>query len=127
MTVKWDETKLQGELRVKSSELLGRVARRIEERVKVAINELDLIDTGFMVNSVYSATDEQSGYDQTDATGRYPNREGQEVWRERTDEIVPGAGEAVVHVAAEYFIEWELRLGILYGAVVATADELKGK
>lgn len=126
-SVKWDETKLQGVLKVKTEAMLGNAAKLIEGKTKEGINQLDLIDTGFMINSVYSATEKRSGYSKTYDTGRYEDREGNMVPRERSEEIVPAEGEAVVHVAAEYFIDWELRYSILYGALVATANELKGE
>lgn len=125
MSVTWDDTRLQAELKVKTVKLLGTIARRIEERTKNKINALNLIDTGFMINSVYSATHKESGYGQVDMDGQYVNRAGLLVWRQRADEITPGEDEAIVHVAAEYFITWELRHSILYNAVVETANELR--
>lgn len=125
MTVKWDDTKLQGELKVKTEELLGNAARLIEAKTKIRINELDLIDTGFMVNTVYSATPKSSTAGQVWDDGRYKNRDGEMVERKRVGEMKPGEGEALVHVAAEYFIEWELRYSILYNALIETANQLK--
>ena len=125
--VKWDETKLQGELKVKTEAMLNKAAKRIETRTKEGINELNLIDTGFMINSVYSATEKRSGYSRTYDTGRYEDREENMVHRERSEEIVPNEGEAIVHVAAEYFMDWELRYSILYNALVAAASEFGGK
>jgi hypothetical protein len=127
MTVKWDDTKLQGELKVKTERLQGIAARQIEALVKTRINELNLIDTGFMINSVYSATPESSTAGQIWDDGLYKNREGEMVERKRVEEMKPGEGEALVHVAAEYFIDWELRYAILYGAlqqVAAHFDQL---
>lgn len=121
MTVKWDETKLQGELKVKTERLQGIAARKIEEKAKIRIRDLNLIDTGFMINTVYSATPDSSTAGQTWDDGLYKNREGEMVERKRVAEMKPGEGEALVHVAAEYFIDWELRHAILYGALQEVA------
>lgn len=40
MSVKWDETALHGELKVKTERLQGIAARRIEALTKIRINEL---------------------------------------------------------------------------------------
>lgn len=122
MSVKWDETALQGELKVKTERLQGIAARRIEALVKERINELDAIDTGFMINTVYSATPESSTAGQTWGDGLYKDQKGEMVERKRVEEMKPGEGEALVHVAAEYFIDWELRYNILFGALQRVAS-----
>lgn len=122
MTVKWDETALHGELKVKTERLQGIAARRIEALVKARINELDAIDTGFMVNTVYSATPESSTAGQIWDDGLYKDQKGEMVERKRVEEMKPGEGEALVHVAAEYFIDWELRYNILFGALQQVAS-----
>lgn len=122
MSVKWDDTKLQGELKVKTERLQGIAARRIEEKTKARINELNLIDTGFMINTVYSATPESSTVGQIWDDGLYKDRKGEMVERKRVEEMKPGEGEALVHVAAEYFIDWELRYNILFGALQQVAS-----
>ena len=122
MSVKWDETALHGELKVKTERLQGIAARRIEALTKIRINDLNLIDTGFMVNTVYSATPESSTAGQTWGDGLYKDQKGEMVERKRVEEMKPGEGEALVHVAAEYFIDWELRYNILFGALQQVAS-----
>lgn len=129
MTVKWYGDQLVAELELKVNGRLTATARRVEELTKAKINELDAIDTGFMINSVYSVTAKNgsSTAGNTWDDGRYPDREGHIVERHKAPEMKPNKGEAIVHVAAEYFMDWELRYNILYGALVAVANELKGE
>lgn len=128
MTVKWYGDQFVAELDIRVNGKLTATARRVEALTKAKINELDLIDTGFMINSVYSVTAKNgsSTAGNTWDDGRYPDREGRSVQRHKAPEMKPNKGEAIVHVAAEYFMDWELRYNILYGALVAAAEELKG-
>lgn len=126
-SVRWDDNKLMLLLEKAGDQMLLNVARRIEEKTKVAINQLNLIDTGFMINTVYVANPETSGYGSTDKAGRYQSREGRMVQRDAAGEIVPDKGTAIVHVAAEYFMRWEMEHAILYTATVEVAAEMKGQ
>lgn len=127
MTVKWYGNQFLAKLEVANEALLGKTARQVEAKTKVKINALNLIDTGFMVNTVYSATPNSSTAGKIWDEGRYQNREDEEVERERADEMIAKEGESLVHVAAAYFLYHELEHQILYSALVETANELKGK
>lgn len=125
-SVKWYGNQFLAELNGKVDGKLTAAARQVEALTKAKINELDLIDTGFMVNTVYSVTAKNgsSTAGNTWAEGFYPNREGQSVERHKAPEMKPNKGEAIVHVAAEYFMDWELRYSILYGALQEVAGQL---
>ncbi len=126
VNVKWYGNQFLAELNGKVEGKITVVARQVEALTKAKINELDLIDTGFMINSVYSVTAKNgsSTAGNTWDEGIYPNREGQSVERRKAPEMKPNKGEAIVHVAAEYFMDWELRYSILYGALQEAAAQL---
>jgi len=109
------------------------IAHRIEERTKVNISEAPgasgqgLIDTGFMINSVYVVTPEGSSYDQANQSGQYENREGQMVERRIAPEIkLHQYAAAMVAVGAEYAIYQEIEHGFFIKAIEAAWGEAGG-
>lgn len=72
----------------------------IEGNAKRNVVQKDIVDTGFLLNSVYTATQEQSGYS---GISEPAERAGMLLSEER-----PGPKEAIVSVGAEYAIYHEM-------------------
>jgi hypothetical protein len=103
------------------------VAARIDGQTKLNIVANDQVDTGFMVNSVYFATEEGSSYGETDEAGLFPNRQGDLVAREMAPEApLPDNFAALVCVGASYAIYQEMVDPFLYPALVQVAGEAGG-
>lgn len=123
-----DQAKLVLDKKVGGS--LVKAAFRIDERTKVNINQAPgasgqgLIDTGFMINSVYVATPNRSTYDRTDPTGLYTNLKGEQVERHIAPEMpLPDDAAALVAVGAEYAVYQEIQHHFFYQALLDTAAE----
>jgi hypothetical protein len=100
----------------------------IEARIKTNINNepsaghQGLIDTGFMLNSVYVVLPGSDTYSSTDPSGEYANREGLPVQRSLAPRIsLPGDAAALVAVGAEYTIYLEAEHAFVQDAVQASA------
>lgn len=106
---------------------LEAVAARIDAQTKINIVQNDQVDTGFMVNSVYFATEEGSSYNDTDKDGLHLNRLGELVEREMAPEApLPDDYVALVCVGANYAIFQEMQQPFLYPALVQVAGEAGG-
>lgn len=124
-----DQAKLVLDKKVGGS--LVKAAFRIEERTKVNINQAPgasgqgLIDTGFMINSVYVVTEGgRNTYDRTDPTGLYTNLKGDQVERHIAPEMpLPDDAAALVAVGAEYAVYQEIIHHFFYQALLDTAAE----
>lgn len=110
--------------------MLAAIALRIEAQAKVNIVANGQVDTGFMLNSVYTVTRETSSYPQTWPSGHYavrPDKHGGRealVAQERAPEAdLPPDASALVAVGAAYAIGPELRQSFLYKAVEQVAGE----
>lgn len=104
-------------------ELLG-LAFQIEAQAKVNIQGNGQIDTGFMLNSVYTVGKEgASTYANTRPTGSYKSRKsGANASRKRAPaRNVPDKASAIVSVGAEYAIHQETRKTFLYTAAQSVA------
>lgn len=130
--VNWYGDKVRLKIGQAEQGTLLNAALRIEERTKVNINQAPgasgqgLIDTGFMINSVYTVAPQRNTYDQTDKTGTYTNRQGQQVKREIAPEAkLPSGAAALVAVGAEYAIYQEIKHGFFFKAIEDTAVEFK--
>lgn len=105
---------------------LEAVAARIDALTKLNIATNDQIDTGFMVNSVYFATGDDSSYLDVE-TGTFVDKNGNLVDRELAPEAdLPDEFEALVCVGANYAIFQEMDQPFLYPALVQAADEAGG-
>jgi hypothetical protein len=105
---------------------LEAVAARIDALTKLNIVANDQVDTGFMVNSVYFATAEESSYLEVE-TGTFIDKNGRFVERELAPEAdLPGDYEALVCVGANYAIYQEMAQAFLYPALVQAAAEAGG-
>lgn len=104
---------------------LEAVAARIDALTKININQNNQIDTGFMANSVYFATKDDSTY--LDDSGVQINREGNFVEREMAPEAtLPPDQAALICVGANYAIYQEMQKPFLYPALVQAAAEAGG-
>jgi HK97 gp10 family phage protein len=91
---------LQGQLRRQASAAVRKAAFAIEAQAKRAAPE----DTGFLKNSIYTTTQDDSSYDQAASRAREVNPDA---------EVLPEVGrpselQAVVAVGAEYGVYVEL-------------------
>lgn len=105
---------------------LEAVAARIDALTKLNITANDQIDTGFMVNSVYFVTREDSTYGDVDE-GTFLDKKGNLVERELAPEAdLPEEFQALVCVGANYAIYPEMDQPFLYPALLQAADEAGG-
>lgn len=115
-----------------TAETLEAAAAAIEGQTKINIRNqpsaghTGLIDTGFMVNSVYFVAKSGSSYDKTDKSGKYKNREGQMVERNIQPKANPQGNGALVAIGAEYAIDLEEQYQMLYGAAETVAKHMGG-
>lgn len=108
-----------------SERALEAAAARVDALAKMNIVANDQVDTGFMVNSVYFATEDNSTY--MDGSGTQINREGNFVEREMAPEAsLKDGATALVCVGANYAIFQEMANPFLYPALLAVKSEMKG-
>lgn len=97
------------------------IALQIEARAKVNIVANDQVDTGFMLNSVFTVSPEMSGYEAARSAAFAKNLDG---------EMGPppdlGNFDAAVGVGAAYAIYQELRASFLAKAVIEVSKEAPG-
>ena len=72
-------------------------AKVIEEFAKENVERMGAVDTGFLRESVYSATEKESGYDAARSAASVRNRQAR-----MESEVKPDDGEAVVVAGAEH-------------------------
>lgn len=104
-------------------EALEAAAFNIEGQAKKNIVKNDQIDTGFMLNSVYTVTPDNSGYSQAEALANAQNPDGVMLPEENLPDV-SGQLAAIVAVGAEYGIMQELRNSFLFKAFEAEAQTL---
>jgi hypothetical protein len=114
-----------------NQEIGEELAFDIEARIKTNINNepsaghTGLIDTGFMLNSVYVVLPESDTYAAADPSGVYIDREGLLVQRSLAPRIaLPGDAAALVAVGAEYTIYLEEEHSFIQRAVERSAKGL---
>lgn len=96
------------------------IAHEITAQAVVNITNNNQVDTGFMRNTVYVATREDSTFNETDGDGLYVNKLGQQVERNMAPEQpLPAEYDALVCVGADYAIFQELEKPFLYPALLA--------
>lgn len=119
VTLNWKGSDVERAMRAASGRALRKVAFDIEAHAKKNIQENGQIDTGFMVNSVYTVTDADNTYGQANKSGRYKNSAGSNVQRDLAPQArLPRSNEpvALVAVGAEYAIWQELKHSFLMSA-----------
>lgn len=112
-----------------SQELLEAMAYQTEANAKAHVVRNNQVDTGFMLNTIYTITRQGSGYGQTDKNGAYKSKKtGQMVQQEKAPEakLVEGAGAATV-AGASYAIFQEQRNSFLYAGLVDTQNQFERK
>jgi len=102
-------------------EALVAIAHQIEAETKVKIQENEQIDTGFMLNSTYVATNEGSGYGQARAAAQARNPDAKMAPEHRLSEDA-----VAVVVGAEYAIWQEARKSFLYAGAERVAGTTAG-
>lgn len=109
------------------------VAFQVEAQTRVNIQENRQIDTGFMLNSVYTITHTGSFYGKAWPTGSYPvdpsKHSGQTGLRRAElapEARMPKGSLAGILVGAEYAIWQELRMSFLYAAAEMVGSKIKG-
>ena len=124
--VNWYDNDVRGIIQNASALIIKQAAFSIEAQAKINVTENGQVDTGFMRNSIYAKTADDSGYGRTDATGTYKNQDGDTVRRERADEADLQGADAVVHVAAEYAVFQEMDNPFLYNALDTVIGQFGG-
>ncbi len=84
--------------------------------VKVNIQSKGLIDTGFMLNTVYAITPKGTAGSPS-SSGYYENKQGKLVYRAAAAVPAIEPHTAAIHVAAEYTIYQEIEQAFLYDAL----------
>lgn len=133
-TFNWYDKKVSLVIERKTGQSLTNVALRIEERTKVNINQAPgasgqgLIDTGFLLNSTYVVSPNTNTYDQTNQTGQYRNKAGEDVQRTLAprQKLKPGFAMVLVAVGADYAVYQEIEHNLFYRAIEETSKELSG-
>lgn len=112
-----------------TQEELSAFAFQLEGLAKVAVQENRQIDTGFMLNSIYTVTKSgSSSYGKASRTGEYTGRDGGKVKRKIAPERkVPEKAAAIVAVGASYAIYQEEKKSFLYRAAKTAASQKSGE
>lgn len=131
--VKLRSKEVRVEIHQAMMDTIERAAFAVEGQVKQNIRNqpsaghTGLIDTGFMVNSVYTIVDGgEDTYNQTDPSGAYKNTEGQLVERDIAPPVNPPSDGAVVAIGAEYAVYLEEDYQMLYKAAETVAKQMGG-
>lgn len=103
---------------------LAAIALQLEGQTKANIVANDQVDTGFMLNSVYSVTSRDSTYGDTMASGPMQNVSGEYVERKMAPEVKVGPGEGAVAVGAEYAVFQEAKKSFLLRAAEQVAQQV---
>ncbi len=115
-----------------TDELLDKVALQVAGQAKINIRDNGQIDTGFMVNSVYTVTRKGSGYSQALAEALT------QIWSKKKQKNVNHSGDmgpeiglpenakAGVAVGAEYAIYQEIKRSFLYKALEQVVPQVGG-
>lgn len=102
---------VKGKTTEAKSRILEELALQIEAQAKINIVDNDQVDTGFMLNSAYTVTDESSGYSQARSESKNKNPKA-----EMSPEASAGDADAVIVIGAEYAIHQEERRSFLFKA-----------
>jgi len=113
--VDWRKNDVIAVIEGATDEALAAMAFEIEGLTKINVQGNGQIDTGFMLNSVYATTPTASSVGAS--SGTYTDRTGRSVERTAAAPISAQAGEAAVHVAAEYAVFQEVKKPFLYPAL----------
>jgi hypothetical protein len=111
-----------------TDETLAKVAMQINAQTKVNIQLNGQIDTGFMLNSVYSITPGNNTFGSAWQTGEYLSRKsGEQEPRTLVRQAsLPAGAKAATCVGAEYAIYQEEKHPFLFRAGQQVARQVKG-
>lgn len=118
--INWYEDEVM--LAVQDAVNLDKVAFRIEERAKINVTENDQVDTGFMLNAIYTVTREASSYGEARARAGAKNPKAR---MSPQAALIRGA-QAAVAAGAEYSIYQEIKHSFLLRAAQEMAREVGG-
>lgn len=120
MAVEWRASELMLRVKLATAAMLTKAAFEVEAQAKVNIGNNQQIDTGFMVNTVYTVAPHAAS--QPAGSGEYYSRvEERTVQKTAAPARQPAEGAALVGVAAEYALPQELRQSFLYRALEQVA------
>lgn len=123
----WYGQELMLKLDQMTREAIAALAFHIEGEIKANIHANDQVDTGFMVNTVYTVTEDASGYTAVWQSGEYAGKEGDRVKRELAPEAkLPGEYDALVAVGADYALFQEFQQPFIFPAFLKAAKEAGG-
>jgi len=111
-----------------SDDYLEAIALQIEAQTKVNIQKNSQIDTGFMMNSVYTVSKKLSTYGTANKDGDYQStKTGQTVRRKIAPQVtLSGNARAAAVVGADYAIFQEAKKPFLNPAAETVANQTKG-
>lgn len=111
MALNWRGNQVLAEVKVAKMAILAEIAFAIEAEAKVNINRNNQIDTGFMLNSAYTVTGQDSSFGAARAKAKARNKKA-----EMGSEASAPKDGAVVAVGANYAIYQEVKKSFLYKA-----------
>lgn len=117
--VKWYGDNVLAQVKVASQKMADEAALAIEGQTTVNIRNNGQVDTSFMLHSVYSVTSGGSSY--------APDSHSKRKDRRTAAAQQPGAGGAVVGVAAEYALWQELEQSFLFRAAEDVASGMQAQ
>ena len=106
-----------------TAQVLNALALQIEGQTKANIVENNQVDTGFMLNSVYSVTPVGSTYGDTNPSGTELSPINGYVERTIAPEVKVADGGAAVAVGADYAVYQEAKQSFLLRAAETVAQQ----
>ncbi len=111
----------------RSETYLEAVALQIQAQAKVKIQQNGQLDTGFMVNSVYTLSKRGDTYSSANQSGSYVGKNGKQAVRKIAPKAtLPSNAKAATVVGADYAVFQEEKKSFLFAASEIVANELKG-
>ena len=107
-------------------DMITALAFQVEGQAKINVRENGQIDTGFMLNSIYTVAPEGNTYRQAWQTGDYKGQAGDTEHRELGEQMPAKLNAALVVVGAEYGLFQETRNSFLYRALSQVAAATPG-
>lgn len=117
VVLSWFEGDAKKKTRKMQEETIKRLVLQTEARAKVNIVDNDQVDTGFMLNSVYSLLPDSDTYSEANA-----NASGRAA-REMAPKAGLGGADGAVACGAEYAASQELRKAFLLPAAASAKDD----
>lgn len=108
---------VMGASRQWANNMITAVALQVEGQAKINVVANNQVDTGFMLNSIYTVAPERSTYRQAWQTGDYKGQASTAEHRELEGQMSAEPNVALVVVGAEYGLFQEIRNSFLYRAL----------